>query len=236
MSTTIGRGTDEMLTTLDDFRIYQGGSGQYRPSAISTALALAENKVAQWLNTPLVPTTIIEEQPWPENGKLQLDKVRTISITSVQGLYGPQCDCTRDEVDGCSSILNAKFSQILVLNCNGGGCAGGCWTNYRYPTRVQVTYIAGLTSAQSNAGTDDGDILRASIFTAALGFLQSTIGLDAPGNLAINNYSSAGYSEGRNFNERSGAEEMIHPLIQQAREMIRGSSLNVKRVPPSMRG
>ena len=38
---------DGMLTTVDEYRIYQGGSGQYRPEAVAIALDTARKSGAK---------------------------------------------------------------------------------------------------------------------------------------------------------------------------------------------
>ena len=113
------------------------------------------------------------------------------------------------------------------MDCNGqvGKCFGAC----RCPQRVRVTYTAGFTVAQALDTTPDGMKLHAGVYNAALAHLQTTIGLDAMGDRAVGSWSSAGYSESSQFNERSGAEEMIHPLTQQAKNLVR--KLVVKRAP-----
>ncbi len=216
-----------ILTTISEFTSFQGSTGTYRSTDVQNALLMAESKVSNWLNSPLLANVITEEYPWPvDDGKIMLEKVRLVSITSITALHTQTCTCGWTEVADCAYILNAKQSIIQVIDCQGVG--NRCWP-CRCPKRVRVTYTAGFSSQESDPNTPDGFLLRSSIFTAALGFLQSTIGLDAVGNLAIGSWSSAGYSESRQFNERSGTEEMVHPLIQQAKDMCR--SLRIKRSP-----
>lgn len=219
-----------LLTTQDEFVNYHGGSGSYRPTAVDIALGLAEGKVAGWIDSALVPTTITEEQSWPiDDGKLQLGKRRLISITSIVGLHSLDCSCVWREVTDCAVIFDARLAIIKVINCQGVG--NTCWP-CRCPRRVRVTYTYGFTADEAASSTVIGNTIRASVFTAALGFLRSTIGLDTQGNQAINSWSSVGYSESRQFNERSGAEEIVDPLIQMAKEITRDL---VVKTSPNMR-
>lgn len=218
---------DTLLTSASEFQQYEGGTGNYRSQAVTDALILAEGKVEEWLNTAVVPTTATEEYPWPiDDGRLMLRKVRLISLGTITGLHSPNCSCVWQEISDCAFIYNARQSIISVVDCQ--GVAGRCWP-CRCPQRVRVTYTYGFTATEAAADTKDGRTLRSGIFAAAVGFLQSGIGLGASGNQNIGSFSSAGYSESRNFNERSGAEELVNPMIQQAKEMVRG--LRIYRNP-----
>lgn len=219
-----------MLTTESEFSSFHGGTGIYRSQAISDALVMAEAAVEGWVETPLTSTQTSEEVPWPvDDGQIRLKRVRLITIDSVTALHNLDCDCEWQEITDCGVILNARFSDIRVVDCF--GALGRCYpSSCRCPKRVRVVYTAGFTAAESNNDTKDGRLLRSAVFTAAVGFLQSSIGLDAMGNRTVGSWSSAGYSESSQFNERSGAEEMIHPMIQQAKNMVR--KLTVRRAIP----
>lgn len=217
-----------MLTTPAEFSAFEGGTGQYRSQSITDALLLGESDVEGWLETFLVPTAQTEEFIWPvDNGLIMLKKVRTISVDAVVAIHSLDCSCQWTTATDCAVILNARHSVIRVVDCNGqvGKCFGAC----RCPQRVRVTYTAGFTAAQALATTPDGMKLHAGVYNAALAHLQTTIGLDAMGDRAVGSWSSAGYSESSQFNERSGAEEMIHPLTQQAKNLVR--KLIIKRAP-----
>ena len=217
------------FTTPAEFSAFQGGTGQYRAQAVSDALLLGESDVEGWLETFLEPTQLTEEFIWPiDNGQIMLKKVRTISIDVVIALHNLDCNCEWQTATDCAVILNARHSIIRVIDCNGR--IGSCFAYpCRCPRRVQVTYTAGFTAALSDAATPDGMKLHAGIYMAALAHLNTTIGLDAMGDRAVGSWSSAGYSESNQFNERSGAEEMIHPLTQQAKNLVR--KLMVRRAP-----
>lgn len=217
-----------MLTTPAEFSTWNGGTGVYRSSAVTDALVLAEAKVGEWVNTGLTPTEFIEEYPWPvEDNKIQLNKVRLITVDSVEALYS-NGDCTWGTSSECNTIFDARHSIIRLRDPYRWWCS-----NQRCPERMRVTYTAGFTAAQALAGTEIGTVLRSGIFSAALGFLQMSIGLNARGDVFIPSYSAAGYSESRQLPERSGAEELINEHIQLAKNMIR--SLTIKR-PLVLRG
>src|SRR3990167_2057752 len=208
-----------MLTTVSDFVSFMGGSGTYRSQDVQNALYLAEQRVGWWLNTAVEPTANTEEDPWPvDDGKSVLAKTRLISITSITGLHTPTCTCSWTEIAECAYILNDRQSIIQAVDCNGVG--NSCWP-CRCPKRVRITYQYGFSAAEALATTPDGALLRASIFNAAYGFLQSGIGLDAAGGYAITSWSSVGYSESRQYGEKSGAEGSMNAFIVQAREMVR---------------
>lgn len=219
------------LVTADDFKNYNSGTGVFPLQRVEDAIMLAEGQVEEWLNTAVVPTARTEEQPWPiDNGRIQLEKTRIISITGVLALHDQGCDCEWQEVVACARIEDADRGIITVKSCTGGGSA--CWP-CRCPRKVRITYSYGFTAAQSLKTTHDGMTLQAGIFQAALGYLQTGIGLNASGNVAIGSFSSAGYSESRQFNERSGTNENVNPQMQLAQQTVR--RLRIFRPPANMR-
>lgn len=218
---------DTFLLAPSDFVSYHGGSGVYRAQAVTDAMKLAEGDVRNWIGCGVVPTTETEEIPWPtDDGKVMLRKVRLISIQSVTALHSLDCSCEWQEATDCAVILNARQSIIQMVDCNGVG--NRCWP-CRCPRRARVTYTHGFTAAESAADTMDGIALRSAIMVDAVGILQANIGLGMSGSANIGSFSSAGYSESRNFNERSGANERINPLIQEAKEIAR--RLMIRRNP-----
>lgn len=213
---------DGMLTTVSDFVAFNGGSGIYRPSAVSDALVLAEGEVEKWLSTPTTPQTFVDEFDWPvDQNRMYLRKVRVLSITGVTGLRsdGQGNWQTSSEL---YTILDYKQSIIRFMDPMRYWCAsGGC------PERLRVTYVAGFSAAESATTTKDGVRLRAVIFNAALAFLQTGIGLNTQGNNFISSYTAAGYSESRQLPEMSGASNYMNQFMQEAKEMAR--ALVVKR-------
>jgi len=211
------------LTTVTEFETWNGGSGIYRPAAIHDALLLAEGQVSAWLSTALVPTQVVEEFPWPvDSRKMWLGKVRLISVVKVEGLFADG-NCLWQSGLECSTIFDYRQSIIRIRDnyriylCNGLRC----------PERMKVTYIAGFSAVESAADSLDGTTLRAAVFNAALGFLQTSIGLNSTGNVFISSYSAAGYNESRVPEEQSGASLLQNQFIRNAKELVR--RLQVKR-------
>jgi len=217
-----------MLTSASEFSAYQGGTGSYRTQDVINALLLAENQVATWLNSAVEPTTITDEVPWPvTDGKIMLKKQRLISVQSVTALHNLSCTCAWETVSDCAVVLDSEQGIIEVVHC--GGPSNICWPCGVCPQRVQIAYTYGFTVAQSDATTPEGMTLRAAIFMAALGYLRSGIGWSSQGNQRITSWSSAGYSESRDFgsSDSSGASGFLDPMIGLAKEMLR--SLIIKR-------
>lgn len=210
------------LATASEFSTWNGGTGVYRSSAVADALILAEAKVGEWLSTPTTPTQFIEEYPWPVDlNKIELQKVRLITVDKVEALYSDG-QCNWNTTDECHTVFDARHSVIRLRDPYRWWCS-----NQRCPERMRITYTAGFTAAEGASGTEIGTILRAGIFNAMLGFLQTSIGLNARGNVFISSYSAAGYNESRQLPERSGAEELINEHFQNGKELVR--TLVVKR-------
>lgn len=217
-----------------DFSDWNGGTGFYRPSAVQNAIQLGENKAVEWLNTGLVPTSFEDDLPWPSDwspgrgfsshGKIMLQRVRLISIESIESVWSTCDNCGQEVGSECANIVNARHSIIRVGDPWRYWCGTG-----RCPERLRVTYTAGFSVAEAAAGTPIGTQLRAIVFNAALGFLITSIGLNADGNVFKPSYTSAGYSESRQGPERSGAEEEVNEFIQMAFSLAR--NLRVKRLP-----
>lgn len=218
-----------MLTTVADFVEFQGCSGNYSTGAITTALILAESRVTKWLCTFLEPTQAVEEFDWPvEESKVQLRYVRLVSVDMIDALYW--IDSTTSSWVSTSSdkaflVYDYSHSIVRILDTLGQPFNTGYFRSC--PTRVRVTYKAGFTAAGVAPGTADGTVLRAGIFTAALGFLETTIGIQSTGNVFIPGYSAAGYSESRQLVELSGAELIMNPHLQMAHTLLK--TLEIRR-------
>lgn len=211
------------LTTAQEFSDYEGGTGIYRAQAVTDALLLAEAKVSEWTQTFLLPTQFTEEFPWPlDDNKIMLRYCRIQSIDSVTGLYwlDPNSCEWQEAALPCAKIFDAKQGIIQIMD-RVGPYSICCGTWRACPIRIRITYTSGFTTGQADPTTPDGMLLRSAIYNAAVGFLQTSIGLNAHGDVFIPNFTIAGYSESRQLPERSGAEELINQHIQNAKNMCR---------------
>lgn len=212
-----------VLTSVAEFVSFEGGFGIYNASQISTALLMAEGKVAQWLSAPLVPTQFVEEFPWPaQDHIIMLKRVRLISIDTVEGYYwlDPATALWQTAPLTCFKILQAQHGIIVVVDRVGpANICCGAWQ--ACPTRIKVTYTCGFPSGELDIDTIDGATARAGVFECAIGFLQTSFGLNSTGNVFIPSFSIAGYNESRQGPERSGAEELVNQHIQNAKELVR---------------
>lgn len=212
-----------VLTTPEEFSTYMGGTGIYTPDKVLSALMLAEGKVEEWLSTPLVPTQYSEEFDWPlDEGKIMLKKVRVRTIDELLGYYWiNHTDCEWQSAPlPCAIVYSAEQSIVRIID--GANNYSVCCGSFRAcPIRIKITYTAGLDPVDTDYDTLNGRLVRAAVFTAALGFLQTSIGLNATGDVFIPSFTIAGYSESRQLPERSGAEELINQHIQNAKHMLR---------------
>jgi len=216
-----------MLTTPEEFANFEGGTGNYRSQDIENALAIAELIVEDLLNSPLVPCPFTEEYPYPEHSlRLQLVKRRVNSIDTVVGLHTLDCDCAWETITGCGVVLNREAGDIQLQNC--AGALSGCWP-CRCPRRIRVTYTAGFTASETQASSKIGRAIRAAVFNMTLAVLFSSVGFSAAGTMNITSWSSAGYSESREFGEMSAEAAFTHPLYGQAVAILKAVGLIKKR-------
>ncbi len=205
--------------TMDDFVTWNGGSGVYRAQAVQDALLLAEGEAERWLQTPLEPTQFIEEYPWPvDGGKYMLEKQRLIQVDKVEMLF-PQGNCVWQPFEECFTIFDLRQSIIRVRDPWWLSCRAANWA--RWPAeRVRITYMAGFdTVLTTPPGSTDYQRLKMVVMNAALGFLQTSIGLNSQGNVFVQSFNAAGYSESRRMSEEQGALRFNNEYLVNAHSM-----------------
>lgn len=216
-----------VLTTPEEFSAYMGGTGIYTSDKVLTALMLAESKVGEWLSTPLIPQQYSEEFDWPlDEGKIMLKKVRIISVDELLGYYWIDHTVCAWQTAPLPCAIIYDYDMSIVRIIDGANNVSVCCGSFRAcPIRIKITYTAGLPAEMTDYETLPGRLIRGAVFNAALGFLQTSIGLNATGDIFIPSFSIAGYSESRQLPERSGAEDLINQHIQNAKNMLRGLTI-----------
>jgi len=223
------------LFSSSDFVTLMGGTGSYRPDAVTTALLLAEGDIENELGHGLTPKATTEEYPWPgQNGLLMLKKKRLISVDTVIALHNLNCSlCTWESRTDCAVVYDSLQGIVRPLDCSGWPCcSNGCWSSCDCPARVRITYTHGFaTGALKSAGalTDEGQKIGSAVMLYTLHQLRNVLSLTAQGDMVVSSWSSAGYSESRQFSPDAGGTRRVSALVQEARNILRDGGYIIKR-------
>ena len=213
---------------------YMGSTGTKPANAVQVAIDMAESDVSEALGFPLdsdgsytfVAHQFVEEHRWPRPGRpLMLEAPRIITVDEVLALHDlGDCDCEWTELTACAFIYDALQGMVKFRYCE--RCAS-CWTRCSCPARVRVTYTAGFAASDVTADTPAGRKLRMAIALQARAHLD-LMDFNTDGNVAIESYSSLGYSEKRAFGRTATGRAMGQSILSQAAaDML--DSLIVKR-------
>lgn len=109
------------------------------------AFLTAEQQMIQWLNTPLLPTSVTGTYRYPHPYEpTALDFVRVKSIDSIVA-HSIDAGCTCDLTDNaaCAFVRDGKYG-IIDFRVIGGAFVSQCGCQPGLPYDVEVAFTAGL--------------------------------------------------------------------------------------------
>lgn len=166
---------DCTLLAESQYETYGFDTGTSQSTLLSSqaeiAVSIAEDAIADFLNTALCPTQFTERFTWPgyqlwRQGPrtLQMSKDRIISIDLVTTYHEEdKCDCDTETYTGCHYIKDADTGIIEVNDdCWTADCCADCCNcgNGSGAFMVDISGTYGFTDAQLASDTSDGRTLR----------------------------------------------------------------------------
>lgn len=176
------------------FTLYGGRTGTSTAPQREVAFALAEEQMTEYINAPLVPTTVTGTFFWRGRNPLELDYGWVISVQGVT-INSPDYanGCGFDSATGCFLVRNAQYGYLDVsylINCGGCGAVVGA-----PPYNIQVAYTAGLSTGSYTSPA----MLSALVMAAQINLNEIDVSLsnESTADIGITNFTNQRYSEAR---------------------------------------
>lgn len=167
-----------------------------RPDQQEAAFLIAEQKMVEGLNTPLLPTQVSGSFsfPYPYN-TIMLPHVYVRSLDAITAWgYEGGCNCDIVELEACGRLRN--YFGWIDTRIIAGYYVSACGAAVR-PEFYDLTYTAGLSTGTA------ADDARLQMSLSILARIETLEMLDpgalegGGGNVGVQSYSTVGYSETR---------------------------------------
>lgn len=183
--------TEDLFETLQPELTVQPQGSQF-----SAAFLIAEQKMVEGLNAPLLPTQVSGSFAFPyPYATIQLPHVYVRSLDSIVAYgYDSGCSCEVTDLQACGRLRN--YVGYIDTRIVAGQYAGRCGSSIR-PEYYDIAYTAGLTTGTA------ADDARLHLSLAMLARIELLEMLDpgalegGAGDAGVQSYSTVGYSETR---------------------------------------